>query len=297
MFWLMMGILVLTLGCDQRFKSDPDVGRPIGVSQQLFTAGDVIHRVKENLTCPWDSKTVDTFKSGSESTKITGIATTFLATMEVLKKAEKAGLNLIITHEPTFYNHLDDTTFFEGDVVYNEKRDFLHKHDMAVFRFHDHWHRTMPDGIYKGMVEQLGWENFEKNSEAHVYKLPRKTIGDVARFLKEKYDSKSIRVVGDPKMQVTDVGLALGAPGFHAQINLLRRDDVQLLITGETHEWETVEWVRDAVSEGKRKGLILMGHANSEEAGMKYCADWLSEFVTEVPIQFIAAGDPFWVPE
>ncbi len=88
-------------------------------------------------------------------------------------------------------------------------------------------------------------------------------------------------------MQISQIGLALGAPGYQSQIKLLRNRDVQLLITGETHEWETVEWVRDAVTQGKHKGLILMGHANSEEAGMKYCADWLSGFVTEVPVKFI----------
>jgi hypothetical protein len=34
----------------------------------------------------------------------------------------------------------------------------------------------------------------------------------------------------------------------------------------------------------------------SEQAGMKYCADWLRSFVTEVPIEFIAAPEPFWTP-
>ena len=44
------------------------------------------------------------------------------------------------------------------------------------------------------------------------------------------------------------------------------------------------------------KALIILGHANSEEAGMKYCGTWLRRLVTEVPIKFIPAGDPFWKP-
>ena len=39
------------------------------------------------------------------------------------------------------------------------------------------------------------------------------------------------------------------------------------------------------------KALILLNHAVSEEAGMKWCADWLKGFVTEVPIKFIPAGE------
>jgi hypothetical protein len=45
------------------------------------------------------------------------------------------------------------------------------------------------------------------------------------------------------------------------------------------------------------KALIILGHANSEEAGMKYCGTWLKQFVTKVPIKFIPAGDPFWKPK
>jgi hypothetical protein len=29
---------------------------------------------------------------------------------------------------------------------------------------------------------------------------------------------------------------------------------------------------------------------------MKYCADWLKGFVTEVPIDFVPAAEPFWRP-
>jgi hypothetical protein len=29
---------------------------------------------------------------------------------------------------------------------------------------------------------------------------------------------------------------------------------------------------------------------------MKYCADWLKGFVTEVPIDFVPAPEPFWRP-
>jgi putative NIF3 family GTP cyclohydrolase 1 type 2 len=97
-------------------------------------------------------------------------------------------------------------------------------------------------------------------------------------------------------MKLSMVGMVLGAGGSAAQIRMLQRDDVEVLLAGETHEWETVEYVRDAVTAGKAKALILLGHANSEEAGMENCADWLKGFITEVPVQFIPAGDPFWSP-
>lgn len=41
---------------------------------------------------------------------------------------------------------------------------------------------------------------------------------------------------------------------------------------------------------------VILGHAISEEAGMKYCGQWLKAFVKDVPIKFVPAGDPFWTP-
>ena len=40
-------------------------------------------------------------------TSVRGIATSAMATLDVLKKAVSAGANLIITCEPTFYSKAD----------------------------------------------------------------------------------------------------------------------------------------------------------------------------------------------
>jgi putative NIF3 family GTP cyclohydrolase 1 type 2 len=75
---------------------------------------------------------------------------------------------------------------------------------------------------------------------------------------------------------------------------MLERDDVQVLVAGEASEWETVEYARDAVAQGRQKTLILLGHEVSEEGGMKYCAEWLKGVLPGMPIEFIKAGQPFW---
>jgi putative NIF3 family GTP cyclohydrolase 1 type 2 len=52
----------------------------------------------------------------------------------------------------------------------------------------------------------------------------------------------------------------------------------------------------DAHQQGLKKAVIFMGHTPSEEAGMEYCAEWLSGFVKEVPVKFIANKEVFWIP-
>ena len=58
--------------------------------------------------------TVDTVKIGDPTQPLTGIVTTFLATVEVIEQAAQLGANLIITHEPIFYNHRDETDWLAG---------------------------------------------------------------------------------------------------------------------------------------------------------------------------------------
>jgi putative NIF3 family GTP cyclohydrolase 1 type 2 len=260
------------------------------------TAGELVERIKTNVTCDWAEETVDTFKGGTADQEVSGIATTFLATMDVLKKAKAKGINFIITHEPTFYNHFDETEQFEGDAVVAEKQKYIKENGLIVWRFHDHIHRTAPDGIYEGIINDLGWKANQKNKDEVVFQFEQQSLEAFAKQLKQHYGASSIRVVGPPDMTFQNAALVLGAPGSMPQIKMLQREDVEVLVGGETHEWETVEYVRDAISQGKNKALILIGHANSEEAGMFYCAEWLKGFIDEIPIEFIPAGDPFWSP-
>lgn len=262
-----------------------------------MTAAEVVNLIKNNVTCQWQSKTVDTFKGGNPDDEVKGIATTFMATFNVLKKAKSKGLNFIITHEPTYYNHFDETAQFEDDKVVAEKMRFIKENHLIVFRFHDHWHTTNPDGIISGMISRLGWGKYLQDKNNLIFVLPEMTVKDLATSLQEKFNATAVRVVGDPGMEVTNAALVVGAPGSMPQIKSLERDDVEVLIAGETHEWETVEYVRDAVSMGKKKALILIGHLNSEEAGMDYCAKWLKGFVKDIPIEFITSGDPLWNPQ
>ena len=143
------------------------------VSGDSITARDIVERIKKNVTCEWAAETVDTFKAGNPDDPVTGIAVTFMATMDVLKKAAEAGCNFIITHEPTFYNHLDEIADLKDDPVLTAKQNFIREHNLIVFRFHDHIHMTDPDGIVKGMVRAIGWERFVKTGETIVFDIPR----------------------------------------------------------------------------------------------------------------------------
>ena len=274
-------------------------GATVTTAAAPLTARQAVERIKQNVKCEWSKNTVDTFKEGDPDAPITGIAVTFTPTMDVLKRAAASGKNFIITHEPTYYHGQDSTQAIEGDSVLAAKRAYIKAHGLTIWRFHDHWHRMQPDGIMQGMIEKLGWADLRcpgGPGDGFVFQLPSTTLRRLSEGLREKFKSDCIRVVGDPNLILTKVAYSAGAPGSLPEIRLLQRDDIEVLIAGETREWETVEYVRDASAAGRRKALVILGHAISEEAGMDYCARWLKGFITEVPIEFIPVGEPYWSP-
>ncbi|MEI6141708.1 MAG: Nif3-like dinuclear metal center hexameric protein [Mariniphaga sp.] len=261
---------------------------------KVLTANQIIEMIEAKVTCPWAAETVDTFKAGNPQDNVTGIAVCMFADMNVLKMAVAEKCNLIIAHEPTFYSHLDGTKILENDPVFQEKIKYINDNKLIIWRFHDHIHRTRPDGIYMGMIEKLGWAKNQIDSTMVRFRFDKVKLSDFIAQLKLKFPESDFRVVGNPDMIVTGVALAVGAPGSSSHMKLLQEKNIDLLIAGEAPEWETYQYVNDAVLQGKNKAVIFIGHTNSEEAGMDYCSRWLKGFVPQsIKIQYMKNGSSF----
>lgn len=259
----------------------------------LLTAGEVVERIKQNLGVPWRGGPTDTFKAGDENSPVTGIATTVMSTFDVLQRAAASGKNMVITHEPTFWTGNDDVRNFVDDPLYQQKLQFIRDNRMVIWRFHDHEHMKQPDMMATGLAESLGWSQRQSKEDPQVYVLPTLRLRDMAADVEQRLNLKAIRVIGDPDARVSRAALLFGAPPFHAATILPK---VDVVIAGEQREWEGVEYVADANTAGDPKGMIIIGHWVSEDQGMRVCASWLKTFVSEVPVEWISAGDPFWRP-
>lgn len=258
-----------------------------------LTAGPVIERIKEHLGAPWRGGTTDTFKSGGEDSKVTGIATSVMSTFDVIKRAAASGKNMVITHEPTFWLGNDDVRSFANDLVFQKKMEFIRDNNIVIWRFHDHLHARQPDLTAVGLAEALGWDKHVRKDDPRVYVLPPVRLRELAKDVEKRLQIHAMRVIGDPEARVSRAALLQGTPPFHASTVLPK---VDVVVAGEQREWEGVEYAVDANTAGERKGMILIGHWVSEDQGMRVCADWLKTFISEVPVQWIPAGDPFWRP-
>jgi len=263
-----------------------------------ITAGEIVDRIKKNLGSAWRDATYrDTFKAGGPETEVKGIATTFMGTFEAIQHASAAGLNMIIPHEDTYWNDRDDVTIVNGDPLYKTKSDFLRQNNIVIFRMHDSMHAQRPDFIYEGLARDLGIaKTLETAPNSHRYTLPPTTLGELAAELKKKIGSRALRVVGDPGATVSRVQIGVGYA-----TPPVNNAEVDVVISGEQQEtdgtFDSPEYVLDAVTLGIAKGWIMLGHAISEEPGMWDLGEWLKTFISEVPIQLVRAGEPFWAPK
>lgn len=280
---------------------------PLAGQRARLTAQQVVERIQKSLGTPWQAQTLDTFKAGDPATLVTGIATTAMATVDVLTRASKQNINLIVTLEPTFFGQLDaqpppaspggrgQNGVSLDDPVYVAKKEFIEKHGLVVWRFTDHWRARKPDPFATGLAAALGWSQYQVGDDPVHYDLPIGSLASLADTLKKRLKARAgIRVIGDPQTRVRRVALLPGVSPLAAAMKNL--PDADLILAGETREWESVEYAQDTVAAGRKKGMIMIGRVLSEDPGMSVCAEWLRTLVHEAPVHWLPAGDPYWRP-
>jgi putative NIF3 family GTP cyclohydrolase 1 type 2 len=210
---------------------------------------------------------------------VKGICTTFGTNYRVMELANKGGLNMIITHEPTFWSDADRIDLVKDDPLYKVKLDYATRNNMVVWRLHDHAHAHKPDFIRVGFNAAIGWTKYEVNGNISRYDIPRTTLGELAKYVAKTLDSRSVRVIGDASLPVAKVGY--GGHGLEQNMTMLS-SDVDCILVSEAREYDSFEYVRDTIQTGAKKGAIFISHEAGEDEGMK------------VPIKFIPTTDEFW---
>lgn len=245
-------------------------------------------------------KTCDQLIEGNWDYEVTGVATTFMATVDVIRQAIAKGCNLIITHEPTYFTGSDHIDWVKADPVYQKKKALIDDNRISIWRYHDHMHAGDTDLIYAGLLEDLGWRDYLDTGlpQPHCYSIPTTSVTDLVNFLKKTLGMKVIRAVGDLEMQCSRVGILVGGGSLglsqeEMPASLMNDQQLDVMICGEITEWTLSAYIRDAAALGLKKAMIIVGHERSEEPGMKDMAKWLQPLLREIPVHFLDAGEPF----
>lgn len=268
---------------------------PAAAQSAPITVQQAIERIQKNIGVTWQTETLDGVKAGDISTQLTGIATTAMATMDVLDRAVRAKTNLVLTVEPVFFGRVDKPSLGADDPVYLAKKGFIDKNGLVVFRFTDHWRARKPDPFAIGLARAMKWTKYRVADDPLNYEIPSIAIAALADDLAKQLKARAgIRVVGERQARVRRISLLPGVSALAATMKAL--PDCDLIVAGETREWESVEYAQDTVAAGQKKGLIMLGRVMSEDPGMNVCAEWLKGLIPEVPARWLPTGDPYWRP-
>jgi putative NIF3 family GTP cyclohydrolase 1 type 2 len=269
------------------------------------SAQTIVQRVQAALGGEWLTDGVDGFKAGDPSTPVSGIATTAMATLNVLKMASAAGANLIFSYEPTFFGRHDGPTppldegarrypgLSDDDPVYLAKKDFIETNGLVVYRLHDKWLARQAPAMTAGLAEALGWADRRVGSNEALYEIPPASAERTVARIRDRLKLRGgLRAVGDRAATVRRVLLF---PGFMDAATMWAwAREADLILTGEVREWENTFYAADLFTAGEKRALVTIGRVASEDPGMQACAGWLAKAIPDVPTRFIPAGDLYW---
>ena len=256
-----------------------------------ITADGVFHKLLDRAEYKFEN-TCDGLIAGDGGKTVNKIGVCFKLTAQLICEAQREGCDMVITHEPPFT--LSDRRE-NANIIDLKKWELLDKSGIALYRFHDHAHNTVPDYIHAGFIRDIGLK-IEKSYERENLGVCRyeladsPTVRELAVRIEKNLGVEFVRVVGDADVNVKSVCLGLGSVGFE-QINKLIEPGCDLFITGEVGEICVDEYIRDACFFGKKKAIIILGHYSSEYAGMRYLTEKINE--TIAPAVYLDSGEVY----
>ncbi len=236
--------------------------------------------------------TVDTFKAGDPQTVLTGIGVAWMGYQHVLERAADAGCNLLVVHEPIYYNHTDTDPESAQLAAASAKRAFLERTGMVVVRCHDLWDQYPGAGIPDSWAaalnlgEPVGGEQFYR-----VFQVPEQAARTFAASVATRtagYGQPEVQLVGRPEKPIRRVVIGTGA--ITPFLPLIHRYNAELVICtddGFTY-WRDAAYALDA-----DLCAVVVNHAVSEVMGMRSLASVLETRFPRVPVTYCEEGCMF----
>jgi putative NIF3 family GTP cyclohydrolase 1 type 2 len=259
-----------------------------------ITGREVVERIRHDAAdrgFAWADETIDTRKAGDLDRPVHGIATTWMATSDALRRAVDAGCDLVISHEPTFWDHFDVAPIVGPRAAWDEKNAWISEHGVTVWRYHDHHHATFPhDPVMGAFFERVGWSGRDDGRGFRgLVRLDPVPLRDLAADLARRLGTDAIRLVGDPDELVRTIGFG----GHDVATAMPSIPDADLILIGEVREWDGFEYFRDATRLGQAKALVAIPHGSLETWGSMTLAGALDALIPEVPVVAVEAPQPF----
>lgn len=254
-------------------------------------------RIDENFTR-------DKILYGDPNKECTGIVTTIYASVDVIKEAARRGANLIISHEACFWNHGDHTDWLQDNRTFIDKKALLDETGIVVWRDHDYihsgvqWNGEWVDGIFYGLATELDWLDYviQDKKTPRCFQIPKTPTQDVIQYLMEKMDLNGMKCMGnlDGYTERIYIPMHIIGQADNSELAFIEENKIDTLLCMEITDFTVAIYMRDGAQLGYDKAVLVPGHFNTEEPGMKWFGEvYLPEMLPQVPSSYCQAGDSY----
>jgi putative NIF3 family GTP cyclohydrolase 1 type 2 len=237
--------------------------------------------------------TVDRIIIGDPEKEIRRCAVTWSPSFAAIRAAVKAKADLLLVHEPTFWDHRDVSPETKPECA--EKLAFLLKHKLVIIRNHDCWDAWPEIGIPWTWAKFLGLEGLPAVVGPHSYQqrydIKPIAFGKFAAGVAKctaKIGEPVIEAAGDLKKPVSKIGIGTGCYCNVFKFIELGCDCCIVCDDGENNYWRAVQYAEDiGVS------VITVNHGTSEEPGMVTLAQYLRQSFPSLTVEHLPHGACF----
>jgi putative NIF3 family GTP cyclohydrolase 1 type 2 len=237
-------------------------------------------------------KTVDRIIAGDPEKDVERCLVTWMASFSVLRQVVERRIPLLICHEPTFWNHLEDKP--ANDPLGQDKAQFIRDSGLVVLRNHDCWDLWPEIGIPWAWAKFLGLGNSPSRIGAggyqHRYDVDPISVDDLARRVAthcRTIGEPMVQVIGDGGQRVSKIGIGTGC-ACDINVYLEMGCDCSIVCDDGSCYWAGIQKAADM-----NHPVIRVNHGTSEEPGMVTLTSYINENIPGLRAEHLPHGSSF----
>ena len=271
-------------------------GRSPGAKpSHLPTTNDIREYLLRNS--PWVdlAKTVDTVKCGDPERPVKKAGVAWYSSIGDIRAAIQAGCDLLVVHEPTFWEHAAPEQTWRNRGPGIAKSKVLAESGLVILRAHDSWDNWPEIGIRDSWAKYLGLsKRLREGTKLRwnaVYEIPETTLQSFAQHVADRIlplGEDSVQVIGDPQMKVRHPAVGVGCAVPDQEMVEFGADVLVMCYDGASY-WQKRERLAEM-----GVGIVTVEHGSSEMPGLMSLRDHLAQQFPAVEFLWIAEHPRTW---
>jgi len=257
------------------------------------------NQIREYLlkNSPWvdANNTVDTVKCGDPQRPVKKAGVAWFPSIWDIRTAIGAACDLLIVHEPTFWEHSAAEQRWRNRGPGIAKSKALAESGLVILRAHDTWDNWPEIGIRDSWAKHLGLTKRLREGTSlrwtAVYEIPETTLRDFAQQVADRVrplGEDSVQVIGEPERKVRRPAVGVGCAVPDQEMVEFGADVLVMCYDGASY-WASRERLAEM-----GVGIVTVEHGTSEMPGLMSLREHLARQFPAVEFVWIAAHPRTW---